>query len=329
MIVKMSFLKAHLLALVALAPLVTNAQGAEFVPLTSIPGLTGTAESARIEVFLNNLYRLCIGAAAIIAVFQIMRAGIMRMVGDVGMAEVKESNELIRNSVLGLILVLSPTIVFGIINRDILNLRINIDPIKTQFGNTDTSSLIKAPINTSPANADSLQALENSKGATGTVAIGGLALKKGEFATKAEAEKFATFCTKDAVKSVLIDDYDVLSPDDGDGPVMREGKPIVIWTQYCEGLKKYYYYEIASESGQSQKFFAPGGYGEQYLEFKQQCAADGGEFDADDFRAEYVTGRRVTCPQAVTDALPELAPGMSFVPAKGICIEKTAECEVP
>ncbi len=94
-----------------------------FVPLTNIPGLTDIQTSPSIPDFLNNLYKICIGLAATLAVLQIMRAGIMYMGESV--AEKKQAKNLIALSIGGLILVLSPAIVFGIINPDILDLKID------------------------------------------------------------------------------------------------------------------------------------------------------------------------------------------------------------
>jgi hypothetical protein len=63
-----------------------------------------------------------------------MRAGVMYMGGD-SITEKKEARDLISMSVIGLILVLSPVIVFSIINPDILSLRlgaIKLDPVSSQ-----------------------------------------------------------------------------------------------------------------------------------------------------------------------------------------------------
>jgi len=112
-----------LIAAFLLVPLAAHAQDTGFVPLTSIPGLTDVGNSLNLEVFLNNLYRICIGVAAVLAVLQIMRAGIMYMGGD-SVTEKKEAKNLIALAIGGLILVLSPVVVFSVINPEILNLRI-------------------------------------------------------------------------------------------------------------------------------------------------------------------------------------------------------------
>lgn len=95
-----------------------------FIPLTDLPGLREAANSSTIPVFLNNVYKLCIGAAAVLAVLQIMRGGITYMLGD-SITEKKEARTLMLMSVVGLMLVLSPVIVFGLIDPRILSLQLN------------------------------------------------------------------------------------------------------------------------------------------------------------------------------------------------------------
>lgn len=112
-----------------------------FIPLTDLPGLREVANSSSIPVFLNNIYKLCIGAAAVLAVLQIMRGGITYMMGD-SITEKKEARGLILMSVVGLLLVLSPVIVFGLIDPRILNLQINFGSLQ---GNP-------TPVTTAPVN---------------------------------------------------------------------------------------------------------------------------------------------------------------------------------
>ncbi|MEK7201599.1 MAG: pilin [Patescibacteria group bacterium] len=111
-----------------------------FVPLTSIPGIESAGNSATLPDFLNNLYKLAIGVAAVLAVLQIVRAGIMYMGGD-SVWEKKEAKSLIALSVGGLILILSPVIVFSLINPKILELKIDgLDTLgDTRFGKDDTT----------------------------------------------------------------------------------------------------------------------------------------------------------------------------------------------
>lgn len=128
-----------LIALFLGLPLVALAQEfTGYVPLTNVPFLTETGNAFSLDSFLNGLYRLCIGIAAVVAVLQIMRAGIMYMGGD-SVTEKKEARNLIAMSIGGLILVLSPVVVFSLVNPEILTLRIgNLEDLKvgTSAGET-------------------------------------------------------------------------------------------------------------------------------------------------------------------------------------------------
>lgn len=95
-------------------------------PLTAIPGTQAVAGTDTLTTFLNMLYRICIGLAAILAVIQITRAGIVYMLQD-SITERKEARHLINMSLFGLVLVLTPTVVFGIIDPRILSLKIGTE----------------------------------------------------------------------------------------------------------------------------------------------------------------------------------------------------------
>lgn len=115
----------------------------EFVPLTSIPAVQNISSQGGLSGFFNYLYVLAVGAAAVIAVLQFVRAGILYAVMSTGVVEKREARHLMVVSVMGLLLVLSPALVFGIINPDILSLRIGITPqnIQTNSSPSDCSDL--------------------------------------------------------------------------------------------------------------------------------------------------------------------------------------------
>jgi len=117
------------LVFIATAPFVSLAQE-NFVPLTNLPGIDEAASSETLPSFFNNLYKLSIGAAAVIAILQIMRAGTYFMFNKGSVAHNEQGKSLIMNAILGLLLVLSPAIVFGIINPDILNLKLDLGGLK-------------------------------------------------------------------------------------------------------------------------------------------------------------------------------------------------------
>lgn len=125
-------LSAPLLRSIGLAALFTlplavfaqTPQTASFQPLTSIPGIAEAAQAANLPAFLNTLYKICIGAAGVLAVLQIIRGGMTYMLGD-SVFEKREARHHIALAIFGLVLVLSPAIVFGIIDPRILDLKVD------------------------------------------------------------------------------------------------------------------------------------------------------------------------------------------------------------
>lgn len=126
------------LPLVSLAAESTTAT--QFVPLTSLPGLSDFTSSTDLQAFLNNIYKICIGAAAALAVFQIMRAGFYFMTNKGSVSENEQAKHLLQMSIFGLLLVLSPVIVFGIINPKILSLDFNTSALKVPDGVADAAT---------------------------------------------------------------------------------------------------------------------------------------------------------------------------------------------
>lgn len=102
----------------------------EFVSLTGLPGLQGIGGAETLPAFFNALYRICVGAAATLAVIQIIRAGIKWMAAGDNVGATKEARSLIVNAIFGLLLVLSPAIVFGVIDPRILDLRLDAESLQ-------------------------------------------------------------------------------------------------------------------------------------------------------------------------------------------------------
>lgn len=129
---KKRILIASILFFFILSPEVL-AQG--FVPLAEIPGLTKgvTADTAGLANFFNNLYKFAVGMAAALAVIMIIWGGLEYSTQD-SISKKSDGKERILNAIYGLILVLSPVIVFSIINPSILNLSINLPPLDTKSG---------------------------------------------------------------------------------------------------------------------------------------------------------------------------------------------------
>ena len=130
---------SYYLLLIALIAIPGIVLGQEFTPLTNLPGIKEASQADTLPTFFNTLYKLCIGAAAVIAVLQIMRAGTYFMFNKGSVAHNEKGKALIGNSILGLLLVLSPAIIFGIINRDILNLTLDVGELELGSVSTNPS----------------------------------------------------------------------------------------------------------------------------------------------------------------------------------------------
>ena len=118
------------LAFLTLPILAFAAEELQFQPLTSIPAFEQFQASNNLSTFFDSLYKLCIGAAAVLAVFQIVKSGIIYSLGDTGFFEKREAKSTIMRAILGLLLVLSPAIVFSAIDERILNLDIGVGNLR-------------------------------------------------------------------------------------------------------------------------------------------------------------------------------------------------------
>lgn len=171
------------LALLSFAP---HALAQGFTALAPIPGLTEGGATAifsenNLAVFFNNLYKYCIGAAATLAVIQIIWAGISISLHQDSVSEVMSAKGKIRQAIFGLILVLSPVLVFSIINPSILNLSLNLPPLDTKTGDIiDTTS--------------SEQASSTAAAVVAGCTVSGTLLKTATCETQQAAEDFAASC---------------------------------------------------------------------------------------------------------------------------------------
>jgi hypothetical protein len=132
-----------------------------FVPLTNLPifsSSAGLTSAPSLPAFFNALYVYCVGIAAALAVLQLIHAGILYMGGD-SITEVKQAKDLIGSALFGLLLVLSPVIIFGLINPKILSLNVGFD----KLGTTTSSPAATTPLPASAASAASCDNYGNLK----------------------------------------------------------------------------------------------------------------------------------------------------------------------
>jgi len=115
-----------------------------FVALAPIPGLTDAANTSVVNSdslanFFNNLYKYLIGLAAALAVIMIIWGGLEISTKD-SVSKQSDGKERIYQAIIGLVLVLSPALVFSIINPAILNLSINLPALDTKSVPINTTS---------------------------------------------------------------------------------------------------------------------------------------------------------------------------------------------
>lgn len=115
-------------------PQSTTNTNSGFVPLAPIPNLTqnAVADSTGLANFLNNLYKYLIGLAAALAVIEITWGGIEWATAADNAGRVSGARTRITQALLGLVLILLPSLVFYIINPSILNLSLNLPSLNTQ-----------------------------------------------------------------------------------------------------------------------------------------------------------------------------------------------------
>lgn len=108
-----------------------------FCALAPISGLTdqttadSVAKSKSFADFFNNLYKYLIGLAAILAIIEIIWGGLEISTKD-SVSKQSDGKERITQAIFGLVLVLSPVLVFSIVNPSILNLSLSLKPLDTK-----------------------------------------------------------------------------------------------------------------------------------------------------------------------------------------------------
>jgi len=114
-----------------------------FCALAPIPGLTddtgsgSVVDSNSFALFFNNLYKFLVGLAIALAIIEIIWGGLQYSTTD-SIGNKEGAKTRIRNAIYGLILILSPVLVFSIINPNILNLSIQLNPLCAKTGTGTT-----------------------------------------------------------------------------------------------------------------------------------------------------------------------------------------------
>jgi hypothetical protein len=117
-------MKSSLIIIFLLLPFITLAGGGTgFTPLIGIPGIQETGD---INSYVNALYGLAISIAALIAVVKIVIAGAKYMMDDI-VTRKSEAKEDIKNSLIGLLIIIGAWIILATVNSDLTNLSLNTE----------------------------------------------------------------------------------------------------------------------------------------------------------------------------------------------------------
>ncbi len=100
-----------------------------FAPLTNFPAFTNYAASTSLVPFVNSLYTYAIGIAVILAVLEIVWGGFLWMGSGASITNKEAGRHKIMMAIFGLILVLSPYIVFKFINPSALSMKLGTSDI--------------------------------------------------------------------------------------------------------------------------------------------------------------------------------------------------------
>lgn len=134
----------HLLVFTLLiTPLALFAQGKDYIPLVGLPGAGGSTlgPGSSFEDYINAMYALSIGIAALLAVIKIIVAGVKWMLTDIVTSK-EEAKKDIKGALLGLIVVLSAVLILNVINPNLTKATINLKPPPPH---TPTSGVVATP----------------------------------------------------------------------------------------------------------------------------------------------------------------------------------------
>ncbi|OGG40833.1 hypothetical protein A2118_01540 [Candidatus Kaiserbacteria bacterium GWA2_50_9] len=222
--------------------------GTGFTALAPIPGLTDNATSVlnsnNFASFFNNLYKYCIGLAAALAVIMIIWGGLEISTQD-SVSKQSNGRERITQAIFGLILVLSPVLVFSIINPRILNLSLALPSLGTVSG----------------AIAGGGTADVDPGTATAGCTVTGTLLKTAICPTQKAAEDFAAACAVDLGNvPFFTTDHKATCGTSGAGP-FQFADTSSGWLATITGYSEY---EPLASSGDA------------VLQFASACTSDGG-----------------------------------------------------
>ena len=110
------------LVILVFFPVVLFAQAPKFVPLVGVPGFENT-QGMSTEQYINALFTMAIGLAALIAVIKIIIAGVKYMFSEI-VTDKGAAKKDIQNALLGLIIILASVTLLRTINPNLVNMNL-------------------------------------------------------------------------------------------------------------------------------------------------------------------------------------------------------------
>jgi len=130
-------MRFFIVALLLFVPVAVFA--ADFVPLAPLPNLD-TRGSVTLESYINSLFLLIVSVAAMLAVIRIVIGGFQYMTQTQSTSATSNARLVIRDAVVGLILLLSVYLILSVVNPHILDLS------ALKFSNLSASKEVEAQI---------------------------------------------------------------------------------------------------------------------------------------------------------------------------------------
>jgi len=108
-------------------PATINTGTAKFVSLTKMPLFSKGTSNGNMSAFLNTLYQYAIGVAVILAVLEVVWGGFLFMGSGASVTSKEAGKNKIGLALMGLLLVLSPYLIFQVINPQATSLKLGTE----------------------------------------------------------------------------------------------------------------------------------------------------------------------------------------------------------
>ncbi len=125
-------------------PLFVSANN-NFVSISGFPAFNSSGASS-LSIFINTLYTYLIGIAVVLTIVEIVWGGFLWMGSGASVTSKEAGKKKIEQAIIGLILVLSPVIIFNIINPQVLSLKLGTSKINVTQPKTGTSGSTKVQV---------------------------------------------------------------------------------------------------------------------------------------------------------------------------------------